>query len=263
MSSLAHCKEFVYHMAEKDKVWSLWADFVFVNCFCYVALYLGVRSSNWNLHLASLKSMAPLFAAFDRDTYERIFLRHLADLKCFLSHVLQCLEEGGFTVNITGRKFHAVAFDEAHEMCINRDMKSAVTRPTDAYLQKTSLFFNCRIKAFKNLLHILFPKRFQESVNHATISVGTHAQHCEQNVQAMCELMESKKTVGMERNRELVNVFSGQIPTPEQSADMMQFREVGTMAYRQYISTRLLKPSGNTNAPLRHHNLLTMSSITS
>ena len=69
--------------------------------------------------------------------------------------------------------------------------------------------------AFKNLLYILFPERFQEYVNHATISDETpHAQHCEENVQAMCELME---------NRELVNVFSGQIATPKQSVDMMQF----------------------------------------
>ena len=121
MSSLAHFKEFVYHMAEKDKVWSLWADFVFVNCFCYVALYLGVHSSNWNLRLASLKSMAPLFAAFNCDIYERIIPRHLADLKCFPSHVLQCLEEGGFTVNITGRKFHAVALMK-HMKCASTEI---------------------------------------------------------------------------------------------------------------------------------------------
>lgn len=68
-------------------------------------LYLGVRSSNWNLHLASLKRMAPLFAAFDRDTYERIIPRHLADLKSFPTHVLQCLKEGGFTVNVTEKNF--------------------------------------------------------------------------------------------------------------------------------------------------------------
>ena len=255
-SSLTHFKEFVYQMAEKDKVWSLWADFVFVNCYCYIMLYLGVRSSNWNLRLAGLKRMAPLFAAFDRDTS-----RHLADLKSFPTHVLRCLEKGGFTVNVTGRKFYAVAFDEAHEMCINKDMKSAVTHPTHAYLQKTSLFFNCRIKAFKNLMHILFPERFKDPVNHATITDDTpYTHHCEENVQTMCGLIESSRLVSVQQeNRGVVNVFSGQVATPEQSVDMMSFRQVGMVAYRQYITTRLLEMPSHINAPLRHQKLLTMS----
>ena len=59
-------------------------------------LYLGVRSSNWNLRLTGLKRMAPLFAAFDSDTYEQIIPRYLADMKSFPTHVLQCLKEGGF-----------------------------------------------------------------------------------------------------------------------------------------------------------------------
>ena len=138
-------------MTAKGKVCSLWADFVFVNCYCYIMLYLGVRSSSWNLCLAGLKRMAPLFATFDRDTYEWIIPRHLADLKSFPTHVLQYLEKGGFTVNVMGRKFYAVAFDEVHEMCINKDTKSSVTHPTHAYLLKTSLFLNCRIKAFQEL----------------------------------------------------------------------------------------------------------------
>ena len=188
-------------------------------------LYIGVRGSNWNLRLAGLKRMVPLFAAFDRDTYERIIPRHLADLKSFPTHILQCLKEGGFTVNVTGRKFCAVAFDEAHEMCINKDMKGAVTRPTHAYLQKTSLFFNCRIKAFKNLMQILFPERFKEPVHHTSIIDETpYAQHWEENIQTMCGLMDSGKLVSVQDdNRGVVNVFSGQVATPEQSVDMMSF----------------------------------------
>ena len=42
---------------------------------------------------------------------------------------------GAFTVNILGRKGHAVALDEAHEMCINKDMKYPVVRPSKEYLQ--------------------------------------------------------------------------------------------------------------------------------
>ena len=261
-SSLTNFKEFVDQMAKKDKVWSLWADFVFVNCYSYIMLYLGVRGSNWSLRLAGLKRMAPLFAAFDRDTYERIIPRHLADLKSFPTHVIQCLKEGGFTVNVTGRRFHAVAFDEAHEMCINKDMKGAVTHPTQAYLQKTSLFFNCRIKAFKNLMHILFPEKFKGSEHHINIIDDTPCtQHWEENIQTMCGLIESSKLVSVQQeNRGVVNIFSGQVATPEQSVDMMTFRQVGIVAYKQYITTRLIEMPSHINAPLRRQKLLTMSS---
>ena len=60
-----------------------------------------------------------LFAAFDHDTYEKIIPKHLAHLKQYPAYVTECLEAGGFTVSITGRKWHSVAFDKAHEMCIN------------------------------------------------------------------------------------------------------------------------------------------------
>ena len=52
-------------MAELDDIWKLWIDFVFVNCYSYVGLYLALRGSDWKLRLGSLKQMAPLFAGFD------------------------------------------------------------------------------------------------------------------------------------------------------------------------------------------------------
>ena len=86
--------------------------------------------------MLALKMMAPLFAAYDRTTYQQLIPHHLADIQTFPDSVMHSLQARAFAVCIVGGKGHAVALDEAHEMCINKDMKYAVVRPSKAYLQK-------------------------------------------------------------------------------------------------------------------------------
>ena len=151
-----------------------------------------------------------------------------------------------------------MALDEAHEMCINKDMKAAVTHPTHGYLQKTSLFFNYRIKAFKNLVQMLFPEKSDKFMNSNMITDGTpYAKHSEENIQKIIDV--NKLVSIQEGNRGLVNVLSGQVATPEQTVDMLSFRDTGIQAFRQYVTTRIIQRPSHTNAPIRHQKLLTMS----
>ena len=44
-------------------------------------------------------------------------------MKCALISLVKCFSEGGFVVSVTGRPWHSIAVDEAHEMCINKSVK--------------------------------------------------------------------------------------------------------------------------------------------
>jgi len=109
-------KNFVDQMCEVDKTWKLWSQFVFRDFLSYYGLYLSIRCSNWELRIACLKQMVPVFTAFDREYYARIIPDHLAQILQYPPTVLRCFEKGAFTVNLTGHPTRAIALDEAHEM---------------------------------------------------------------------------------------------------------------------------------------------------
>ena len=199
--------------------------------------------------------------AFDRDYYARILPHNLAEIQSYPSVVLTCLEKGGFTVNLTGQRWRAVALDEAHEMCINKDLKTAVIRPTESYLQKTSLFFNHRIKLHKNLIQQLFPERTVYYMQPLDIMDSLpQAYKYEENIKQMCNLVVTNSLFpnNQENDRGLLNVFSGQQATHKQTNDMLSFYEIGKTAYQNYVRYHILQNS-SVKVPLRQHKLITMA----
>ena len=223
-------------------------------------MYLAIRCQNWELRISALKLMAPLFSAYDRTTYQRLIPYHLADLQTFPANILDSLKKG-FTVSINGGKGHAVAIDEAHEMLINKDLKMAISRPTKSYLQKTSLFLRYRIFAHKNLLQQLFPLLQAETPPLFDVFTDTPAiKKKEENITSMMTEISNKDLLpaNLTTNRGLVNVFTEKKATPEQSFDMMNFREIGGKDLTNFINHHILKiPS--TSAPVRKNKLLTMA----
>ena len=113
-------------------------------------------------------------------------------------------------------------------MCINKDMKRALIHPTPSYLQKTSLFLNYRIKAFNNLMEVLFPERHEKLFSNTITDIIPSVKHIEENVQKLCSEINANKLMDIqEGNRELMNVFNGQVATPEQAIDVLSFRNIG------------------------------------
>ena len=90
--------------------------------------------------MSSLKCMVPLFSAYDRPCYQRLLPTDIADLQKYPDEVVDCLQAGGFTVKLQGQIGHAIALDECHEMCINRDLINGCGKTINGILEENDLF---------------------------------------------------------------------------------------------------------------------------
>ena len=132
-------------------------------------------------------------------------------------------------------------------MCVKKDMKSAVTYPTEQYLQKISLFFNYRIKLTKSFLHQLFPQPLTTPNSNTIQDVSKESYKNKKNIQSMIlTIEESGLPSSLETNRGLVNTFDGQKASPEQCHDMLQFHNIGEESSKNYIQKQLLGSSNIT-----------------
>ena len=153
----------------------------------YVGLFLSIRSGDWDLRMACMKLMAPIFAAFDHQTYQKLNGRHIADVLCMPPTLLTMFQQGGFVVSVTGRVWHSVGIDEAHEMLINRACKTAIVRPNLDYINRLAQYIPHRIQILDNLKEQLFKEEMEQQCKHSITSPITTErpdQKHEQNIQA-------------------------------------------------------------------------------
>ena len=142
-------KLFIQQLGRTDRTWRFWIHFLFNDLAAYVSMFLAIRSADWYLRTASIKKMAPVFTAFDHVHYRKLIARHLADLLIMPKSVTTMFEQGAFVVSITGRKWHSVAMDEAHEMMINKSCKTSIVRPIPDFINRIAQYLPYRAKAME------------------------------------------------------------------------------------------------------------------
>ncbi|CAG2218346.1 unnamed protein product [Mytilus edulis] len=120
-------KNLCCRLSEQNENWKFWLDFIHYHGFIYVSYFLSIRSGNWHLRNYCLKHVAKTTQITDCKFYSRLLPFHIADLKSFPKSTIEHFEEGGWVVNILGRNMHSQGLDEAHESCINREVKNAMS----------------------------------------------------------------------------------------------------------------------------------------
>ena len=196
-------KLFIQQQATSDDTWKFWIQFVFQDAMAYIGLYLAVRSGDWQLRVASMKMMAPIFTAFDHPSYQRLITQHLADITSMPPAVMAILKQGAFSVSISGRPWHSVGIDEAHEMLINKACKTSIVRPTQDYINRIAHYIPYRTKTLENVECNFFP----ESTSPCKIITSPYSSNpndikYEQNVQVQLEIIEAKKLFALETTNE-------------------------------------------------------------
>ena len=100
------------------------------------ALYHAVEDQDWHLRLAALKEMWPYFRALNRTNYQRMVPEQLAMYAILPPSIKEFLRQGGFAVNMKGKKCGGDSMDGSHESNINRDVAAATSRTEGDVIMK-------------------------------------------------------------------------------------------------------------------------------
>lgn len=201
----------------------------------YVGQFLAIRSGDWDLRLASVKAMAPVFTAFDHQTYQKLISMHLDDLLSMPPEIRAMFKQGAFVVSICGRPWHSVAIDECHEMMINKDCKMSIVRPLPDSISRIVNYMAYRSRTMENLrqqvLHQEEDKK--KSAIISPFSSKPNDAKCELNI---CEQMKRIEKSGIFEitpdNRGLFSIGERQARESQQN-DLLNFRSIGEREFKQ------------------------------
>ena len=179
-------------MALTDDTWKFWVQFILEDALAYVGLFLAIRGGDWQLRMTSLKLMAPIFTAFDHNTYQKLISQHVADVLSMPLQILTMFQQGAFVLNISGRSWHSVAIDEGHEMLINKECKGSLTKPSHDYINRIAHYIPYRTKALENLKQQIFPEQHhQEKPIQSPFSSKSNDFKSMENIKAMISTNET------------------------------------------------------------------------
>lgn len=205
--------------------------------------------------------MAALFTAFERPNYQKLIPQHIVDMLTIPKTILSHLTQGGFTVSITRRACHSVGMDESHEMCINRECKEYITRPSADYIQRMAMFLQVRAKAMKNIESQLFSdQNLAKTQGLTTIQAcDSESKKLEMNVRAQVEKLNSSSILIVDSNlTSLCHLFNRMQPTPEQVHDLLNFRDIRQTEFEIRVEYYTLR-NPSVKPPKHHKRLLTFT----
>ena len=216
------------------------------------------------MHLQTVQSLLPIFAAFDSTNYLRwcsLYLEDMRKLPSTAPEIHQAFQEGKFVVKRTPGHFNSVGADMALEQTINRSQKSS-----------SGIIGSTRKKTFVAMWELIYHEMLAISNLHRELSgikTGAYrlaAEHAlsksdiatgEQQVQAILTAIEQNENpfqlVPVERK--LHNILTQETMTEEIRSQILNVTEIGKTAYHQLRAERFVEKSVRFSSPIHRINL--------
>ncbi|KAJ8018800.1 hypothetical protein HOLleu_43010 [Holothuria leucospilota] len=189
--------------------------------FHYVSLFLAIRLRQFDLRNAAVRKHTPIFHAMDLPTYLKLVPFHMGAMKQYPSGIVEKFKEGGFTVSITGRNGSCVAFDEAHEMLINKQVKMAMTTTGMWSLSRLVHYLPFRAQLMK-VFHSEVASSKLSDEDSEPLSVYKVN---EDNVKCYIEKLDEAHSLFTPNSQpdNVTQIFTGEIASPQVSDDLKTF----------------------------------------
>ena len=131
--------------------------------------------------------------------------------------VLRFFESGTFVCSIKGKLMHSVALDEAHEMCINKDLKTTIVRPTKEYLDRILYYYPVRVLVLKAMKHQTLIDADTQAIT-KVFDTSPHSLKVEENIQCMASQIGQSNCLLKDAGSRNLQSICGQPATPEQES---------------------------------------------
>ena len=138
-------------------------------------------------------------------------------------------------------------------MCINKDVKGAISKLSDDYISRTAPYRPHKARSLENYRSQIFSQK--TPTKQLTISAkDDHA--CEANISKLVQAVTGSSLLPaiVPDNRGMVKVFTNKSADIQQTIDLLNFRKTGSTEMSAFIKSRVTGIP-LTNAPLRRKNL--------
>jgi hypothetical protein len=262
---LSEYQRFLGQASEKDETFCYWNTFGYL--FSVIQnLIRSDREGNWELHLASVQTLLPLFAAFDSIHYLRwcsMYIEDMRQLSDQAPEIYKAFCNGGFVVKRVPGKFRSVGMDMALEQTINRSQKDAGgiigNTKQKSFVAKWELVYH-ELLSISNLQRELAGtcSRVGDILNHELNDAATVS--TERNVQALLSIISKRgNPFSTERHDgRLQNIMTKVVVVDEVRQDILNVMNIGSDAYEKLRTDRFIKKMAKLSDTIHRTNMKTL-----